>query len=878
MSMIEIRPRGIFSLAPFGEAYRELFELRQQDEVSKKIVQGPLTYILNNYTIKTAKGGSNPPYSSWSDQTYFTHVINGLVISGKMLESRLASSSKEDQIALARLFFAGHILHDSNKLFDERDLKEAIDKHWHEIVHIIGPYMAPLGGPENWSEDIKYLILSTEEKTRNQANLLKTHRDRTELEIVADYSKLADKIGSIRTIDSRGIYHAIKKTINEVEGKNQVEIQHISLNSISQTMIRLAIGRALSDYLFEKGRLLCHLPDGVIYLGESLTIDDLKRIIEMTELGAPTEDYDLKEYLGRYPPSGNALRFSFAKRIDITPEVIDKYIKIHNKKIVLWSGKEWRKRHLNLPHIMTLNGVRVELVGDENDPRFELAWAEDESRNKRSQLVCARRIFIQLDEDNDYSREDEWLRSKELIDGSEDALQLKTLRSFAYAILTPEEELETRYQSLLNYITELLEKEYRDKIIIKPEELLDIIMPSNALNNINDVPDKTTVCLQCGEGGEFPLEDVHCFGTKATSGTGKKITSLKENPRYKGRLCKLCLIENDLRRETFPDLIPKRKPSTEPICLQIHMGDYIVPIDVSKFLNDYLNKEDVSINVEKRVITVGGGKYKREYKIDYHAPTYVNKPKNKEEEFFFLKNTLKLISSTGFKVKITPLYTSDEIFKPTFLWENAPQWVRALEIDNLRLNQINDAQKELKVIETAASLRKGSKDLPLVITSVTRHPRGLFFIIYRFLINNKKRLSSSAIECVEWYMNKNSEVLNTMRMSEIVEAACDIVYDKPKSNNDHTWMINTALETFERNANASVEDRIQRAAGRLWDYAKRQNKNSDERVQTACMNFAVRLNELLQSEFPEGFPSSDAKKDLIAQFAIMYNIAKWKKE
>ena len=78
---------------------------------------------------------------------------------------------------------------------------------------------------------------------------------------------------------------------------------------------------------------------------------------------------------------------------------------------------------------MTLNGVRVELVGDENDPRFELAWAEDESRNKRSQLVCARRIFIQLDEDNDYSREDEWLRSKELIDGSEDALQLKTLRS-----------------------------------------------------------------------------------------------------------------------------------------------------------------------------------------------------------------------------------------------------------------------------------------------------------------------------------------------------------------------------------------------------------------------------------------------------------------
>ena len=50
------------------------------------------------------------------------------------------------------------------------------------------------------------------------------------------------------------------------------------------------------------------------------------------------------------------------------------------------------------------------------------------------------------------------------------------------------------------------------------------------------------------------------------------------------------------------------------------------------------------------------------------------------------------------------------------------------EIDNLRLNQINDAQKELKVIETAASLRKGSKDLPLVITSVTRHPRGLFLL------------------------------------------------------------------------------------------------------------------------------------------------------
>ncbi|HHV41860.1 MAG TPA: hypothetical protein GXX72_03310 [Clostridiaceae bacterium] len=478
-----------------------------------------------------------------------------------------------------------------------------------------------------------------------------------------------------------------------------------------------------------------------------------------------------------------------------------------------------------------------------------------------------------MTEKYDYSHEDEWLKNKGLIDGSENSQQMKTLRSFAYAIITPEDELENKYQIMLDKIANILEDEYCEKITVEPEELIDMVMPSNLFSDIQAVPDKTAVCLQCGKKGEYPLEDVRCFGVRATSGTGKKITSLKENQKFKGRICKLCLIENQIRRDTFPDLIPKPMSKAEPICFQIHMGDYIVPVNISSVLNS-LDKSDITINAEKKIIGIG----RSEYQIDYHTPTFVNRPKNKTDEFYFIKNTLKLISSTGFKVRITPLFSSDEIFKPTFVWESAPIWTKTLGIDVLRIDQIEGALKELDLIEMVASLGRGPKDLPVVIASITRHPRGLFYITNRLRISSgKKTMSSDIIRGIKWYMEKNRGVLKTMEMREVVEAACDIVYDRPESNNDHTWMISTALETFERNAKASVDDRIQRAAGRLWDYAKRQNRNSGEKVQSSCMDFAVKLNALLQKEYPNGIPSSDARKDLIAQFAIMYNIAKWKK-
>ncbi len=73
----------------------------------------------------------------------------------------------------------------------------------------------------------------------------------------------------------------------------------------------------------------------------------------------------------------------------------------------------------------------------------------------------------------------------------------------------------------------------------------------------------------------------------------------------------------------------------------------------------------------------------------------------------------------------------------------------------------------------------------------------------------------------------------------------------------------------------SHEDMVQMAAGRLWEYAKRTNEVSGEKVQTACMRFAKEMDDLLTAEYPNGFTSSDARRDLVAQFKIMYNLAKW---
>jgi len=350
---------------------------------------------------------------------------------------------------------------------------------------------------------------------------------------------------------------------------------------------------------------------------------------------------------------------------------------------------------------------------------------------------------------------------------------------------------------------------------------------------------------------------------------------LKYSDKVNGMICSLCRRENEIRKENF-------EGNTNGICLQIHLGDYLSPVYIHKLLDVLKNSYEGISDEDVRDCTIRLKKTEDRKKgkliqLNYHSISFRQKPKNRIDEYFLLRAILTLIEGTGFKIRVTPLFSADRISKPMFFWENAPGWVDALGWNEIRIDQLPGVKQEINFFMMVSQLGRGFRDLPHVINSRVKHHRSIFTVAYRYALQNKKLRLSKFQKEFQWYTNRYSKEVNKMGMDRIVKEACDIVGKAPESNNDHTWIIRTALDVFERNRKKPEIDRIQRGAGRLWEIAQRKNDFSGGKTQTACMNFAVELSDVLGNEF-KGTPlSSEARRDIIAQFAIMYNIEKWAK-
>jgi hypothetical protein len=131
-------------------------------------------------------------------------------------------------------------------------------------------------------------------------------------------------------------------------------------------------------------------------------------------------------------------------------------------------------------------------------------------------------------------------------------------------------------------------------------------------------------------------------------------------------------------------------------------------------------------------------------------------------------------------------------------------------------------------------------------------------------------------EGVEWYMEKYEKEINKAGMEKVVDEACGVSTKGPISNNDNTWIIREAMKVYLKYPKNSDKDLKEKIAGKIWDYANRQ-KYSGKETQMHCLGFSDAFVDLMRSEFKQRIPGNDYRKDLISQFALMYNIEKWKR-
>lgn len=894
-----IAPRQIFEKPGFDECFTELFTMSDG-----KI--GPLGYIFRNFPLAVGKGGATYLTGTGKDEpdmSYFVHVLNASIIAGRMLERDMISERKDiDKLKnKIRLFFSAIVLHDINKLFVPNNGSRAwrldlvFDEHRPDILKIEGAYMETLGEPSGWLNDLKYLIMITEERTRELAGSVSTTLPRPELEEIGRYLKLGDQVSSgTGGTDSFEIYCHIKEKLSSFDSSSGSDIsgmklQFIKIPNIPQTLLRLKFIDEVADELIESEReIVVRTPDSIVFYGNSINKEFVERLSERVRVHIYGVSPDTR-YLKGFPPGSNKIPFEWAKSVDPSPEVADRYIDLFYSRLLLWSGKKWRESHPNFPstifsrwgiEIETIKGpeikFRVKSFGDSSDdPDIAL-------KKLLAQIAAAKRMLLEL-ENGEIDRNEE-PEASEFNDGA-DAIQKKTNISLAYAGRwkgCPEEECKEEYNQLLGKLSEQIRNKYplrQDDIAQDVRYMLGWGFPDTDEKLLN-IPDKTEMCFQCGRASKESLTDDNSFGFKATSGGGRKLTKLSYNEKYNSRICNLCSLENRLRKGEFKDVLdPKRK---EALAIQIFLGDFITTVDLSQIISamdeDTKKKFDDDLNVKLSE--------REKMQLNYHALGFLNKFPDIKSQFFLLRRMLDLVSTTGFKIHLTPLFNSERILKPMFTWENAPGWVKELHWDSIRIDKVKDVKRELEFLYFVAKMRRGADDVPDVVNARVRNPGSVILKMWEYNAGRKqdeknkktwKKLSSLEEEEMYYFLEKYAELLNMNEMEKMVEAACKMVNKPPETNNDDKWMIDAAFEVYERGVAEKRDsfDRVKGIAGRLREKALRDSTNIRKDVETGAQEFADSFVELVKNGYGGRVPRSESRRDITAEFALLYHSKKW---
>lgn len=909
----EVRINRLFRTEAFLNSFKDLFFRGDNETDSVEI--GPLAFILDEYLLIPAKGGSSEKLEKWPDVTYFTHVLNGMVISGKILEKKYFSRSnqtEQETEKYIRLFFAAIVAHDADKLF-----KEGIHGAYHldmvlekpenkkKLIKMFSYYLRSLGNPEQWWNDLKFLILRDENRTFDFANELETNSNRQQLETLAKYIRLGDQVGGIKNDLSKSIFNQMKKFLHPFLSDLNEEVHLIQFNDLPQTILLDQLYQEFVNFFRDQDReVITYFPDAIAYLGKELTDKEYKEIEEKYEekFSGESEEY-INNVIKSFAPSGNSIRLDFNRSLNPTVKVVKKYIETYNSRLLIWQGEEWKDKNQDFIIKVNIFGIPLrEVTKKDNKKSYKVDFPEyseevgDEEIRKR-RLLCliafGRRVFHEINKKmNIEEYEEHEFVKKNFGDGifeGSNLLQHKTIEAIGYACMVAEKdtsELEKIYDDICEYISDKLKKLKEKDNDDELKDFFDRALGRNIL--IQEPPDKEEMCIFCGVHGGNILREDNSFGIKPTSGTGKKISTLMYNEkRFNGKICNLCIKENELRIAQIGRL-------KESLSFHVYLGDYFVPIfpdQVIETLKGILDnkgrigfstgdvedsKETIFLRINKK--NVGS--------LGYHMVALGNKPKGeniskkKIEEFQLLFDVLDFISKTGLKVRLTSLLSTKRIFLPIFEWDNSPGWVKNLGMSQVRIDEIERRIKLLELMLNVSYIDDGENSLSRVIIDVNRSKRGMFRILSKYMNKNVEgRINWDGFPKIKerlwWYMNEYSKELNKSKMDVVVEKACGITKDPPVSNNDNSWMFREAMRIYLRYLKNDEKDLMEKIASRIWDYAKRENKYASEESQNNSIGFAKAFIDLMKSEFKNKIPPPEERKDLTYQFALMYNIRKW---
>lgn len=852
--------------------------------------EGPLAYIINNYANIPAKGGT--AYPKYKDTNYFVHVLNTMYIAGTLFEQDLLSRNVdfEKNRKYIKLLLCGAIMHDFNKLegngkWQAHEYLELIKNKEQVLIKIIAPYFNDYNIQTIFRE-LQYIILNVENNGKDSVNEMQID-DKENLYFLARFIQKGDSISSKMSANKTDLdimYVIIKELKNENDVFNNFNF--IIFQKTPQTLLRNMIIWHTENYLnSHDAKIVLKSPDWVIYNG-SYDINSLETyLVRKLEESLKSPENLIKSY----PPSSNQVNLSFGEKIKVTPEFLEKFMDFHGERLLLYQQITQLDHRF---HILNLLKSWNFDISNNNKVRYYVGTNDeiDTDINFKSMYVknaILKRMELELATESNIDDELNLLNKSNVVIGQIEGITRKTLIGLAFSFLH-KEDIKTTYDDIINRVALLINKRYEDVKDTNDEENVykELVEDVLLLNlTIDDkIDSKENLCIQCGRRNDTKnLTRINSFGIKATSGTGVKVSTIEYN-KYDGKICSKCELENRMRQQKFEP--------TNNLCIQVYIGDFLPPVNLLSIIKQYKialeSRDFTNVSINKEYFLELGGKRKIEI-MNYHNLSFIDRPGNMIEEFDLLFKTLKTISTTGIKVRLTPLFISGGTFYYTFKWDSAPSWVKDFGLDELRIDEINWGLYILRTFEKLASLGRGYKGIPEILSSIIQNRMNVYSIIWNGISEQENKTSkiASILDGDNGYagLDKYEEVYISMDEKDFVEKladiACYIDNSTPKSNNDNTWAIRLAFEVYsenyldkDRENNKDYRDIKQKIAGRLLEIAGRRNQIISKANKEGCVDFGNIFMEGIINTYG-GLPSQVIRRDIIAQFALLYNLKKW---
>ena len=858
---------------------RAYFKTQLFNETTNKFNEIILANLIKHYKLTTAKGSSK--YKDFSDMPYHIHIINGIYPALLLLEELF----KKDQIEgpslkqYLKTFIMAFTLHDLNKITDENDLQKTVEKN---LISYLEKLETDIFFPE-WREyinEIKFIILKTEERTRNLANDVQIKERQFVNDYLAEASQLADKFGSIKNFDNILSFFDLVKKITFKSYKKLSDIWNLSYVGVNENIYTLLSQKLLSivrEYTEKRNDILFNLRNGIVYIGDPLNKDDLTTI--KGRFSNPIQD-EINP-IEATKIDEQQVDFGFTDVMQLNKDHLLKIVKGHlTRKLLAVNTKEYFNigNHDNnlaeiIPEFLDENELPLEIIYDKKKNEWAKfvfqngnEWDDFEEDEQKILYAIGLEKIMYLTKKR---WEDEFKKSVESLSNN-------------YNISSPEKEpkrtiktlaaMQKIYSSLdENNIEEIIKKQeeeilehFSSPIIDQDEskiwsQFIDMNLignydrqPDNFNFDFDNIPIKPEMCIICGRQKANQYNDSKSFGIAPRGFNNKSNNTLKSNTV---NICETCNTEIQFRRSLFSEGM-----SRNSTCIYFDMGDYFINYDKQRILNIFRQTIEMEIENIKNNIHIRIEKFSFDY--DLYSLVFYALSNKTESHFYFVQKILKIIRQLSFKVYVQDLISPYHLKKEMFVFDNCMPFVKELGWNRIRIDQIQSVLDEIALFLTFGANRITSN-----ILEYSENRLAIFSIYYRLDDEGRKKVINKLTN----FINNNREKFIMSVMDTITDYAVKASWGFG-SMGEETWMIREAFDVLK----VGIKDKLDRdtiieqIAGMLYKKLKSDSGNVD---QTNLHNFAASVyDDLFLKEWNGKIPQPGRMKNWIYQFAFLYSM------